>query len=153
MEETQVIVQRSEYRGLPQFFCASCLSTENLEFKSVRSSGSLWSDAFEVSVPLCPHCARRSAWLRPLGMALLFVVVGGLGGTVQLLHLPRFWSGLLILLPALHSYVMQRWRGPVRLQSKSDGTLVFWFRNPDYARMFEGQHPCSSEAASFARML
>lgn len=88
LEETKLIVPRSEYLGMPQF-CASCLSTDNLEYKSVRSARSLWFDSFEVSVPSCARCAHRSRWWsHPVGRAVLLAPVVALGIADNHLHLP-----------------------------------------------------------------
>ena len=150
LEETKLIVQRSEYCGLPQL-CASCLSTESLEYKIVRSPGSPWSDTFEVSVPLCGRCARRSRWLQPVGGLAVFLAFAGVANNH--FHLPRFQADLLLLLAALCGYAVERLKGPVRVQSKSDGRLIFWFRNPEFARLFEARDHSSYETATVAGVL
>lgn len=144
MAGTKLRVVRSNFRGFPQF-CASCLSTNDLDYRTIKARG------FETSIPICSACKRP--WLHSVGIAILFVAVMWLNYKLTHIHLPRPIALLLVLLPFVHSYVADALQGPVRVRAKRGDILEFTFSNHEYARLFEVHNPCITNNSELARVL
>jgi hypothetical protein len=152
MAGTKLSIVRGEFRGFPEF-CASCLSTSDLQYRTIKAPGSFRGNAFETSIPLCAACMRRIRWLYPTGTGMLFVVAIWLNYKLTHIQLPRLISALLVLLPIVHSYATEAFKGPVRVRAKRGDILEFSFNNHEYARLFELQNPCIGENSEMARMI
>ena len=154
MSATKLIIERGDFQGLPMS-CASCLTTDGLEYKMVHSPSTFGSEWFEVSVPMCPRCSRRTHWTRLLSLVLAIVVVTSFIANHgrQKWQLSAVWAFLIVFAPLIDALFRDRLNGPVRVQAKADGKLIFWFSNPDYARLFGARNQRSYSSASKAGVL
>ena len=153
MTWTKVVVQRSTFRGFPQH-CASCLTMDNLEVFTARTSGWL-QKAASYRVPICANCARRDRWLSRIGWLLL--VLSPLAGDWIAFHFNltgwiRFAARTLITLPFI--YLVGHRKVPVKVFKKSgQGTITFWLRDEQYAQEFAALHSAMYEPVLFAPVL
>jgi hypothetical protein len=153
MAGAKLRVARSELKEFPQS-CASCLSTVDLQYRTIKAPGSLFGgEAFQTSIPVCAGCMRRLRLLHPFGTSVLLVVVIWLGYRLDNLHVARPIAFLFMLLPVLHSYAVQALKGPIRVSAKRGNILEFGFTNHEYARLFELQNLCIGENSEVARMV
>ena len=152
MPGTELVVQYSDYRGFPEF-CASCLSTADLDHTEVRSPFSFASERFTAMVPICPRCATHFRWTTWAVRLVTFLVALAPIYWTERYQLPRSWRDFFVFVAAVVAYVGDPLKGPVRVKTKHGGRLVFWFSNHDYARLFEVQNQCSYDSASNATVL
>ena len=74
MAGTKLIVARSDFRDFPQF-CASCLSTNDLQYRAIKASGSFLSESFQTLIPACSGGVRRLRILHPFGISVLLIAI------------------------------------------------------------------------------
>ena len=152
MPGTKLVVQYGDYHGFPEF-CAACLSTADLDHTEVRSPFSFASQRFVAMVPMCRHCATHFRWTtRAVRLAAFLVALAPIYW-IERYQLPRNWRDFFVFVAAVVAYVGDPLKGPVRVNAKHGGRLVFWFSNHDYARLFELRNQCSYDSASNATVL
>lgn len=152
MPGTELVVQYCDYRGFLEF-CASCLSTTDLDHKVVRSPFSFSAERFVATAPICPRCALRSRWMTRAVTAAAFLVALAPIYWTDRYQLPGGWHVFFVFVAAVVAYVGDPLKGPVRVKSKHGGRLVFWFLNHEYARLFELQNQASYASVSDAPVI
>jgi hypothetical protein len=96
-------VTRCEFRGFPQFY-ASCLCPNDLQYRAIKTSGSLLGDSLQTKIAVGSGCKHRLRWLDAFGTSVLLIAVIGLNYQLDHLHVARPIAFLLVLLPVVCTF-------------------------------------------------